>query len=98
MNIYDYKIPQIKEDFTTLFKNRSVEVVRIVSSDILEDKLYIQDVEEFVILLEGEATIEIFNKEITLKRGDTLHIPPKEPHRVLKTKKGTLWLAIYIKV
>jgi len=97
MNIFNYNIPNIGEDFKTLFKNENIDIVRIVSSDILEDKLYIQDVDEFVILLEGKAHLELEGKEVILNKGDTLFIPTKMPHRVLKTKKGTLWLAIYMK-
>lgn len=97
MNIFDYSIPEVGEDFKSLFKNKNIDIVRIVSSNKLEDKLYIQDVDEFVILLEGEALLELESREVKLKKGDTLFIPSKMPHRVLKTKMGTLWLAIYMK-
>ena len=97
MNIFKYTTPEVGEDFKSLFKNENIDIVRIVSSEKLEDKLYVQDVDEFVVLLEGEATLSINGKEIILKKGDTLFILAKEPHRVLKTKKGTLWLAIYFK-
>jgi len=98
MNIFDYTTPEIGEDFKSLFKSENIDIIRIVSSNTLEDKLYIQDVDEFVILLEGEALLEVEGKEVILKKGDTLFIPSNVPHRVLKTKKGTLWLAIYMKV
>ena len=97
MNIFDYTVPEVGEDFKSLFKSENIDIVRIVSSEKLEDKLYIQDIDEFVILLEGEALLEVEGKEVILKKGDTLFIPAKMPHRVLRTKKGTLWLAIYMK-
>jgi len=96
MNIFEYTTPEVGEDFKSLFKNENIDIVRIVSSESLEDKLYIQDVDEFVVLLEGEATLMVDSKEVLLKKGDTLYIPAKVSHRVLKTKKGTLWLAIYM--
>ncbi len=97
MNIFDYTVPEVGEDFKSLYKSKNIDIVRIVSSKKLEDKLYIQDVDEFVILLEGRALLDIDGNEVVLKKGDTLFIPAKKPHRLLKTTKGTLWLAIYMK-
>ncbi len=97
MNIYNHDIPDIGEDFYTLFKGDRVQIKKIVSSNKLEDKLYIQEDDEFVVLIEGEAILEVDKKIITLIKGDTLLIPAKIPHKVLHTKKGTIWLAIYIK-
>ncbi len=95
MNIFDFKIPNLGEEFTTLLKHKNVKIVRIVSSDNLEIKEYNQEEDEFVILLRGKATLELEGKNITLKRGDTLFIPAKTKHKVLATQKGTLWIAIY---
>jgi cupin 2 domain-containing protein len=97
MNFYDYTTPKSGEDFKSFFKNESIDIVRVVSSSDLEDKLYIQDTDEFVLLLEGEATLDINGEIVTLKKGDNLFIKAKVPHRVLDTKAGTLWLAVYIK-
>ncbi len=95
MNIFDFKIPNVGEDFTTLLEHKNVKVVRIVSSDNLEKKEYNQKEDEFVILLKGSATLEIEGKNVTLNKGDTLFIPAKTKHKVLATQKGTLWIAIY---
>jgi len=95
MNIFEYTIPNSGEDFTTLFEDKNIKIVRIVSSDSLEDIEYSQDEDEFVIVLEGEATLEVNGKEVTLIRGESYHIPAKTKHRVLATQKGTLWIAIH---
>jgi len=95
MNIYDFKIPSIGEDFTTLFENKNIKIVRIVSSDKLEVVEYCQEEEEFVILLEGSAQLDVEGRVVTLNRGDTLYIPAKSKHKVLATDKGTLWIAIH---
>ena len=96
MNIYDFTIPKSGEDFTTLFENKNIKRVRIVSSDSLEDIEYCQEEDEFVILLEGRAELELEGKKTTLNRGDTLFIPAKTKHKVLTTQKGTLWIAIHM--
>ena len=70
MNLYDYDIPNEGETFTNLFKNDKLSISRIVSSDRLEPKLYCQEVDEWVILLEGEATLKIDTEYKTLKKGE----------------------------
>jgi len=95
MNIYDYEIPSEGELFETLYRNSRSTIVRIVSSETPEEKLYIQEEDEWVCLLEGEALLEIDGKKLEMKRGDTLLIPALTPHRVLKTAEGALWLAVH---
>ena len=96
MNIYDYITPQNGETFTTLLEHKNIKINCIVSSDQLDEKVYIQEEDEWLVLLEGEATLLLDQKEITLTKGDTLFIPSKTPHRVLRTKSGTLWLTVHI--
>ena len=96
MNLFDYTIPAISETFTTLLKYKNITINRIVSSDSLEAKTYTQEEDEWVVLLEGEAILQIEDKEKKLTKGDSLLIPAKTPHKVLQTQKGTLWLAIHI--
>lgn len=95
MNIFDYKVPDIEEEFTTLFEGKSIKIVRIVSSDKVEPKEYCQDDDEFVVVLKGAAKLDIDEEIVTLKSGDTLYIPKETKHRVLETQKGTLWLAVH---
>ncbi len=95
MNIYNYKIPSNGEDFTPLLEKENIKIVRIVSSDKLEFVEYCQEEDEFVILLEGKATLEMEGRHITLNRGDTLFIPAKTKHKVLAAERGTLWIAIH---
>ena len=96
MNIFDYIIPPTGEVFTTLLEHKNIRINRIVSSDTLDEKLYKQKEDEWLILLEGETTLLLDKKEITLIKGDTFFIPSKTPHRVLSTKSGTLWLTVHI--
>lgn len=43
---------------------------------------YHQDMEEIFIILSGRAKIKVGKKTATLKRGDTVIIPPKSPHQM----------------
>jgi len=68
MNIYDYEIPSEGELFETLYRNSRSTIVRIVSSETPEEKLYIQEEDEWVCLLEGEALLEIDGKKVKTVR------------------------------
>ena len=84
------------EDFTTLLKCRNVLIERIVSSSQPDHKIYQQSQDEWVILIQGLAQLNIDNDLISLKTGDYLFIPAHTPHQVLETSPDCLWLAIHI--
>ena len=96
MNIYDYLTPNSGETFTTLLEHKNIKINRIVSSSDTEPVEYIQDEDEWLVLLEGEATLLVNDEEKLLKKGETLFIPAKVPHKVLKTNDGTVWLTVHI--
>jgi cupin 2 domain-containing protein len=96
VNIYDYISPQSGETFTTLLEHKNIKINRIVSSDNLDDTEYIQEEDEWLILLEGEATLLLNDEEKKLTKGDTLFISAKTVHRVLSTQTGTVWLTVHI--
>jgi len=96
MNIYDYITPESGETFTTLLQHKNIKINRIVSSDNVKSTEYVQNEDEWLVLLEGQATLLVDNREKTLTKGDTLFIPAKVPHTVLETKDGTVWLTVHI--
>ena len=96
MNIYDYITPQSAETFTTLLEHKNIKINRIVSSDELDEKVYIQEEDEWLVVLEGQATLLLNDEKKTLIKGDTLFIPSKTPHRVLSTQNSTVWLTVHI--
>jgi cupin 2 domain-containing protein len=96
VNIYDYISPQSGETFTTLLEHKNIKINRIVSSSELVPVEYMQEEDEWLVLLEGEATLLIENKEKVLTKGETLFIPAKVPHTVLKTNNDTIWLTVHI--
>ena len=96
MNLHNFTVPKDGEDFTTLLEHKNIKINRIVSSDKIEPIEYIQDEDEWVIVIEGEATLLLKDEEKILKKGDTFFIPAKTPHKVLKTSHGTVWLTVHI--
>ena len=53
-----------------------------------------QDHDEWVVVLEGGAVLEIDGVEHAMTPGDWLLLPARVPHRVLSTQIGTRWLAV----
>ena len=96
MNFYNFAVPKNGEEFTTLLEHKNIKISRIVSSADIEPVEYMQDEDEWVVVIEGEATLLVEDEEKVLKKGDTLFIPAKTPHKVLKTKNNTLWLTVHI--
>jgi cupin 2 domain-containing protein len=103
-NIFNtMKTPSINNElFTTLLQHKNIKIERIVSNSIQNSieniKWYNQDHDEWILLLEGEATLGYNHpqKSITLYQGDSLFIPANQEHCVYKTDTKTVWLAIHI--
>jgi cupin 2 domain-containing protein len=96
MNIFDYTTPKTGETFTTLLQHKNIKINHIVSSSEVVPVEYIQEEDEWLVLLEGEATLLINSEEKILTKGETLFIPAKVPHTVSKTTDGTVWLTVHI--
>jgi len=97
MNVYkNLNTPKVLENFETLYESEKVLIERIVSSDKPEGKLYNQPYDEWLVLLDGEATLDVDERRVDLKKGDTLLIEKNTPHKVLQTSFGTIWLCVHI--
>jgi len=96
MNIFDTITPKHGETFITLLEHKNIKINRIVSSSNIKPVEYIQEEDEWLVLLEGEATLLINNEERILTQGETLFIPAKVPHTVLQTSHETVWLTVHI--
>jgi cupin 2 domain-containing protein len=90
--------PEAGEDFLTLLRRPGLHIERIVSSPRPASTLYDQDGDEWVVLLQGEATLELDGEPLTLRAGDHLLIPAHLPHRVLATSASPrcIWLAVHM--
>lgn len=102
MNLFDNLVSSEKEIFQTLIENEKVKIERIITSGQTtpEGSWYDQDQDEFVLVLQGNATVTYDNEEsYRLKAGDYLYIPAGQRHRVSWSDPDvvTLWLALFIK-
>ena len=91
-----------EEIFEILLSRPGCTIERILSNGKVtpDDKWFEQKDEEWVLLLEGFATIlfEEGMEEISLSKGDFITIPPMKRHKVISVSKtpNALWLAIHI--
>ena len=88
-----------EEQFDLLFKSPNCRIDRIVSSGHSSPKgfWYDQENDEFILLIQGEATLELEYRIVTLKTGDYLHIPKKCTHRLDSTSLDPVcvWLCVF---
>ena len=91
-------MPGSGELFETLLECRNVTIERIQSPPQTHSEPYLQEQDEWVCLLQGEALLEMHGRHITLKTGESLLIPGGTPHQVLRTSREPLciWLAVHI--
>lgn len=97
------KLPAAKrgEVSTELLSQSGVRIERIVSGGQAtpEDKPFVQDADEWVVMLRGSAAIRLEgHEEAALKPGDYLLIPGGTRHWVTRTDpdEPTVWLAVHL--
>ncbi|MCF8219330.1 MAG: cupin domain-containing protein [Bacteroidales bacterium] len=87
------------EKFDVLMQENAIKIERIVSAGHVtpENEPYIQDTHEWVILVKGQAEIQMEDQKHELREGDYLFIPAKTEHRVTFTSKNPecVWLAMH---
>ena len=95
-NLYKGTKPtENNEIFSTLFHNETLKIESIRSNLKRPGELYDQDQDEWVLLLKGEAKIEIVDEIREMGPGDYLFLPKNTLHRVISTSENALWLCIF---
>jgi len=94
-------IPQhvaLNEIFTDIFTKDNIRVEKIIShgQTTPTDKPYIQNHDEWVLVLSGESRLKLGDAEHILKAGEYLFIPKNIEHWVTYTTNPTIWLAVHI--
>jgi cupin 2 domain-containing protein len=71
-------------------------VEQILSGTLSEPVADLLDHEEWVVVLDGAAVVEIEADALELQDGDWIRIGAGVPHRVLSADPGTRWLALHV--
>ena len=96
-NLFDNLAPpSTGERFETLLEHRNLLIERISSSSDIPLTKYIQTQDEWVLLVQGTAEMEIDGKTKSLKSGDYVFLPANTPHCVKSVSEGALWLAVHL--
>lgn len=96
-NLYrDAALPAQGERFDTLLSHRGLVVERILSTARIASQEYVQEQDEWVVLLQGEAVLEVAGQLLPLKAGDYLFLPARTPHTVREVSEGAMWLALHL--
>jgi cupin 2 domain-containing protein len=72
----------------------NVEVGQIVSGVLGEAVTYDQDHDEWALVLEGAAVLEVGARRLELTAGDWVLLPAHVVHRLVDTRPGTSWLTL----
>ena len=100
-NIFDNIPTQLHQElFQDIFSKDGLKIQRIVSQGeaTQDDKWYIQEDDEWVIVLQGEATLSFEGDfDVKLNSGDYINIPAHKKHKVSWTSSDeqTIWLAVH---
>ena len=86
--------PQHGEDTIALARAASFTVEQILSGELSAPQDYEQDHDEWVVVLEGGAVLEVGGVARDLGPGDWVMLPARAPHRLVRTQPGTSWLAV----
>ena len=88
--------PAVGERSVTIARFEGVVVEHILSGRLLSAVDYDQPHDEWVLVLAGEAVLEVNGVRFDLTDGDWVRLPAHVPHRLVKTAPGTSWLALHL--
>jgi cupin 2 domain-containing protein len=98
-NLYTIQTPpQNQELETTLLSHPNAKIKKIISPPHFKSEIFHQDKDEWVSLIQGEATLQLASTIHSLKAGDCIFIPANTPHQIINTSNHPLatWLGIYM--
>lgn len=95
-NLFDHiRFSDLEEIEEGIFENDRVRALRTMSLNQVTDFM-VQDEDEFVILMDGFASIETESEVVRMKKGDFLFIPKGLRHRVIDQDKA-IWFCLFVK-
>ena len=87
-----------EERFETLLSRSGASLQRIVSPPGFRSQPFLQSEDEWVLLLQGRATLDLDGEPVDLQQGECLLITAGTPHQVLTTSTNPpcIWLTLHL--
>lgn len=79
-----------------MLRHRNVVIEQILSGAGETPQHYVQDHDEWVVVLAGAAVLDVDGRRRELAPGDWAFLPATVPHVVVATATGTSWLAVHV--
>ncbi len=86
--------PDAGEDTFRLATLGGVKIEQILSGRLHGPVDYQEDVDEWVVLLQGGAILDVGGQLLQLGPGDWVLLPAGTAHRLVETQPGTSWLTV----
>ena len=70
-------------------------VKQVLSGQLGAPVGYRQDEDEWALVVEGSAVLEVAGSQLELGVGDWVWLPAGAAHRLLRTEPGTSWVTVH---
>jgi cupin 2 domain-containing protein len=88
--------PATGEHIEQFFTAGNVVFEQILSGADVEPEDYLQDHDEWVVLLAGRAVLEVGGERVELAPAGWVLLPGGVTHRLVEVDPGSNWLAVHI--
>ena len=88
--------PASGESVERLLALPGVAIEQILSGTLDVPVDFLQEHDEWVVLLSGSASLVVAGEHVEVEAGDWLFLPAHVEHRVVSTAPGSSWLAVHV--
>jgi cupin 2 domain-containing protein len=74
----------------------NVVVEQVLSGEVEGPVDYLQEQDEWVVVVSGAAVLEVGGRRVDLASGDWVLLPGNLPHRLVSVEPGTNWLGVHV--
>jgi cupin 2 domain-containing protein len=88
--------PAVGEDIDALVDVNGVAIEHIHSGAVSGPIDYLQDHHEWVLVVQGDAVLEVDGTVVAMGDGDWVVLPAGVAHQLVSVEPGTRWLTVRI--
>lgn len=88
--------PSAGERVHEVARIRNLVLEQILTGEIEGPADYLQEQDEWVVVLAGAAVLQVDGELLELHQWDWVLLPARTPHRLVTAEAGTSWLAVHL--